>query len=161
MDGIPCLAPEALAEDSPLRRLFVVASVAHAGPRQRLRERLFAQALIASERRIRARSVADIDDDPASPDGTWAIWDGNGDSDLIVNFPTPTGNPTTGAGLQAFRVRIRRDGGTGTNSVAWAMDLYENGLLVTANLTTGTTTSNAAGGTRTSKSRASAMRWKT
>lgn len=45
VDGIPYLAPEALAEGSPLRRLFVVASVAHAGPRQRLRERLFALGL--------------------------------------------------------------------------------------------------------------------
>lgn len=73
-------------------------------------------------------NIGDIDEDPDSPDGAWGTWDGNGDTICRVSFPTPTGNPTTGAGLQEFRVLIRETGGT--NSATWSLELWENGAQV-------------------------------
>ncbi len=86
--------------------------------------------------------LADIDDDPASPDGTWALWDGNGDSALTVTLPSPSGDLTVGADLQTFRVLIRRDSGSGTNSVDWSVRLIQSGAF-RATLASGTTTSDS------------------
>ena len=63
-------------------------------------------------------SVTDIDDDPDSPDGLWLT--ASGSSTARVTFPTPTGSPTVGAGLQNFRVLLRKNatgpsGGGGQN----------------------------------------------
>lgn len=52
-------------------------------------------------------SVTDIDDDPDTPDGNWLT--ASGSSTLRVTFPTPTGDPTTGAGVQNFRVLLRKN----------------------------------------------------
>ena len=71
--------------------------------------------------------VTDIDDDPDSPDASWLAWDGSGNTVCRVTFPTPSGNPTSGAGLQNFRVQIRNDAG-GTNSTDWSLELWENGV---------------------------------
>lgn len=84
--------------------------------------------------------VGDIDDDPDSPDGLWLDgWDGNGNSDCRVSFPTPTGNPTVGAGLQEFRVQLRKTSSGGFDC-DWSLELWENGVLDSV-LATGTTTS--------------------
>lgn len=85
-------------------------------------------------------NLGDIDEDPASPDGVFGTWDGNGNTSCVVDFPTPSGNLTEGAGLQTFRVQIRRDPGTGSNSVDWSLELWVNGVLSSV-LNTGTTTS--------------------
>jgi len=96
---------------------------------------------IQSSAQYSTLNLADIDEDPASPDGTFGTWDGNGNTSCVVDFPTPTPTPTTGAGLQTFRVEIRRDGGTGSNSVNWSLELWESGVIVGSALATGTTTS--------------------
>lgn len=69
-------------------------------------------------------SVTDIDDDPDNPDANWL--DATGSSTLRVTFPTPSGNPKTGAGLQEFRVLMRKSatGPSGTGSE----DVLPNGL---------------------------------
>ena len=63
--------------------------------------------------------VGDIDDDPDAPDGNWLT--ASGSSTLRNTFPTPTGEPTIGAGLQEFRVLMRKDAtgpaGGGTEDV--------------------------------------------
>ena len=72
-------------------------------------------------------NIGDIDEDPDSPDGVFGTWDGNGNTDARVSFPTPSGNPAVGADLQEFRVQIR-DGG-GVNNADWSLQLWENGVL--------------------------------
>jgi len=70
-----------------------------------------------------------IQDDPDSPDANW--WTAavnNVDTVAHVSFPTPTGSPTTGAGLQEFKIWVKKWDGTGTPTVR--IDLYENGSLV-------------------------------
>ena len=55
-----------------------------------------------------AGAVTDIDEGVDTPDGVWLIL-GNDGTDSIVrcSFPTPTGNLTTGADLQTFRLYVR------------------------------------------------------
>lgn len=76
-------------------------------------------------------TVADIDDDPDSPDGAWLTAGQNASTSVRVSFPTPTGNPTAGSGLQEFRVLLRK---TATNGGkiddTWAIWLWENGSSV-------------------------------
>jgi hypothetical protein len=65
-------------------------------------------------------SVTDIDDDPDSPDANWLT--ASGSSTCRTTFSTPTGNPNTGAGLQNFRVLLRKNatgpaGGTANESL--------------------------------------------
>ncbi len=73
--------------------------------------------------------VTAIDEDPDADGGDWLAWDGNGNTDCLVTFPTPSGNPTAGAGLQEFRALIRNDA-AGTNSTSWSLELWENGVQV-------------------------------
>lgn len=102
-------------------------------------ERLAPDALLVQT--ALSGSVTAIDDDPDSPAGDWLTYDTavNGNTDCRVSFPTPTGNPTTGAGVQNFRVQIRKNASAG-NSTTWSLQLWENGAQV-AELATGTTTS--------------------
>jgi len=85
-------------------------------------------------------NLGDIDEDPDSPDGTFGTWDGNGNTDARVSFGTPATSPTTGAGLQEFRVQIRKSS-SGGNSATWSLELWENGVIVGSALATGTVTS--------------------
>lgn len=87
-------------------------------------------------------NLGDIDDDPDADDSVYGTWDGNGNTDCLVDFPTPTGDPTVGADLQEFRVKIRRDSGSGTNTTSWSLELWENGVQVRA-LATGSDPSTA------------------
>jgi len=74
-------------------------------------------------------SYLDVDDDPDSPDGNWGVpLDNNTDTCAHVSFDTPPGNLTTGAGLQEFRIWVKKWDGTGTPAVR--IVLYENGLYV-------------------------------
>ncbi len=73
-----------------------------------------------------------VNDDPDSPDGNWLIWDTSGNSSARTTLATPTGNPTTGSGLQEFRCQIREDGGTGSNDCVYSLELWENGVIVGA-----------------------------
>ena len=50
-----------------------------------------------------------IQDDPNSPDSNWLVPIDNGAATICrVSFPTPTGNPTQGAGLQQFQIWVKR-----------------------------------------------------
>ena len=76
-------------------------------------------------------AYTDVDDDPDSPDGLWLAASGNNiNTSVLASFPTPSGNPTTGAGLQNFRALVREFdlGQTGTPKAR--IDLYENGGLL-------------------------------
>jgi len=76
-------------------------------------------------------NVAYIQDDPDAPDGNWLTAIANNTASICrTSFPTPTGNPTQGAGLQEFKCWVRKMGGTGTPT-AW-LELYEDGWLITA-----------------------------
>lgn len=103
-------------------------------------ERIAPDAVLESTNYSPAIPIGDIDEDPDSPDGAWGAWDGNGNTICRTSFPTPTGgNPTGGAGLQEFRVQIRKTS-SGGNGADWSLQLYENGVIVGAALATGTTT---------------------
>jgi len=53
-------------------------------------------------------AVAAVQDDPNSPDGTWLVPVNNSlDTICRVSFPTPTGNPTQGVGLQQFQIWVK------------------------------------------------------
>lgn len=72
----------------------------------------------------------DIDDDPDSPDGNWMIASGNNvNTSVRVAFNNPSGNPTTGAGLQEFKCHVRQfdEGQSGTPDIR--LELYEGGNL--------------------------------
>lgn len=87
-------------------------------------------------------ALTDIDDDPDSPDGLWLTASSNNANSICrVSFPTPTGNPTTGAGLQNFKwwARLTPNGTACTYNVY----LYENGTVLNggAAIATGSLTS--------------------
>lgn len=90
-----------------------------------------------------ALPLSSIQEDPSSDDGLWGTWSSPGDTSARVSFPSPTGNPTTGAGLQTFRVRLRKTAAAG-NATTWSLELFENGVSV-AVLATGTTTATDPG----------------
>lgn len=81
-------------------------------------------------------AVTDIDDDPDSPDGLWLT--ASGSSTARVTFPTPTGSPTVGAGLQNFRVLLRKNAtgpsGGGTEAVTPDAVLTSSGLDVSGGI---------------------------
>jgi len=57
---------------------------------------------------LSSATVALLDDDPDSPGGDWVTADDDKSAGvLVVGFPTPTGNPTTGAGVQEFKIYTR------------------------------------------------------
>src|SRR3990167_1182665 len=58
-------------------------------------------------------------------------------TDVRTSFPTPSGNPTVGAGLQEFRALVRKQGGTGTPTAR--IELWQAGALVRAGSNTGVT----------------------
>jgi hypothetical protein len=84
-------------------------------------------------------TVADIDDDPDAPEGAWLEQSSNNtDTSVRVSFPTPTGAPTSGSGLQEFRALVRKT--TGQSGVPTArIELWENGALVAAGSETNVT----------------------
>lgn len=54
-------------------------------------------------------AVTDIDEDPNTPDANWLVPVAtNTDTICRVSFPTPTGNPTEGAGVQQFQIWVKR-----------------------------------------------------
>lgn len=94
-------------------------------------ERLAPDAILAQTELSGA--VAAIDDDPDSPDADWLTASGNNvDTDVRVSFAAPADPPTTGAGLQEFRARVRQfdEGQSGTPTAR--LELWENGALVRA-----------------------------
>lgn len=78
-------------------------------------------------------TVANIDDDPDSPDGNWLVPTSNsGNTVCEVSFPDASGDLNTGTASQQFRIQVGAYG----NSVspdAVSVDLYE-GTTLRANL---------------------------
>lgn len=86
-------------------------------------------------------SVTDIDDDPDSPDGSWLTATSAGAATSCrVGFPTPSGVPNTGAGLQQFRLWLRKHA-SGGNNPGCQIRLQE-GTTVLSTLASITITSN-------------------
>lgn len=75
-------------------------------------------------------SVGDVQDDPDSPDAAWLTAASVADVEARVSFPVPTSDLTTGAGVQEFRVLVRKTASGGTNP-SCTFELYENGALLT------------------------------
>jgi hypothetical protein len=86
-----------------------------------------------------AHVIGDIQDDPDSPDGNFWTWDGNGNTIVRVPFPSPSGDLTTGAGLQTFKCWVKKSS-IGSNP-GYSLQLYEAGSIVGSALQTGTVTS--------------------
>ncbi len=80
-------------------------------------------------------TITDIQDDPDSPDANWADAIDEGANVVAhVSFPTPSGDPTQGAGLQEFKIWVRKvatGGGTPTVTIS----LYENGAPISSGAT--------------------------
>lgn len=73
-------------------------------------------------------ALADIDEDPGSPDANWLTTGSNTSTVCRVSFPAPSGSLTTGAGLQAFRALVRKTAQSTDPDVV--MELWEAGALV-------------------------------
>jgi len=89
-----------------------------------------------------APSIADVDDDPDSPDGNWLVWDGAGNTTVRALIADPTSNPAVGVDLQEFRVQIRKSA-SGGNDPGWSLELWElisSTYTQVSVLATGTTT---------------------
>lgn len=80
-----------------------------------------------------------IDDDPDSPGGDWrTATSNNANSNCAVSFDTPTGNPTTGAGLQTFKAYARlTPNGT---ACTWNCYVAESGTRLNGGAAIGTGT---------------------
>lgn len=76
-------------------------------------------------------SLANIQDDPDTPDANWLTANADTDSIARVSFPTPTGTLSSGSGIQNFRVRVRSSNTGSASSGTVALQLYENGVLKT------------------------------
>lgn len=77
--------------------------------------------------------LADIDEDPDSPDGNWMVATGNNvNTDVRTSFATPTGNPTVGVDLQEFKAYVRQYDENQTGTPDCRLELWENGVLVRA-----------------------------
>jgi len=90
-------------------------------------------------------AVSDIQDDPDNlPDANWLTAVDHGlDTVCRVSFPTPTGNPTTGAGSQNFKIWVKRSTALSTPTVY--MDLYESGGFIANTSLTATSVTSDSG----------------
>ncbi len=71
---------------------------------------------------------ADVDEGVDSPGGDWlTLGDDGSDCILRASFPTPTGDPNTGAGLQKFRVYVRVGTEAGGNTPTLDLAIRETG----------------------------------
>lgn len=77
---------------------------------------------------LTATDLGKIDDDPDSPDANW-IDPPDNNTNVFVRFsmPTPTGNPTPGAGLQQIRIWVKKDPTAGTGTPTATIQIYETG----------------------------------
>jgi len=75
-------------------------------------------------------AIADLDEGVDNFDGAYATTQGaNGNTLLVLGFPTPTGVLTTGAGLQTFRARVRKNSANGATTTV-RIEVYENGTTI-------------------------------
>lgn len=77
--------------------------------------------------------LADIDEDPDSPDINWMVATGNNTNVSVrASFGTPTGNPTVGADLQEFKAYVRQYDENQGGTPDCRLELWEDGNLVRA-----------------------------
>jgi hypothetical protein len=81
---------------------------------------------VVSSSNLTGATVANLQDDPDSPDANWATAMAVNNTTLRVGFPTPSGPPQTGAGLQEFRVQLRKNA-TGGTAPTYDLELWETG----------------------------------
>lgn len=92
-------------------------------------ETLAPDAVLASSN-LTGATLANIDEDPASNDGSWATATSNNiTTTLRVSFPTPS---AALSGDQTFRALVRKTGTSGTGTPTATLSLYENGSLISA-----------------------------
>ena len=85
-------------------------------------------------------SIENLDEGVDNFDGVYATTQGsNANTLLVLSFPTPTGTLNTGASLQTFRVRVRKNATGGSNPTV-RLEVREGGTL-RANSTNTTVTS--------------------
>lgn len=83
-------------------------------------------------------AYTDIDDDPDSIDANLLTISLNTSGTVRVQFPTPTGAPTTGAGVQSFRIALSKTTtNNGRSDDTYTIDLYENGVQRQASIASG------------------------
>lgn len=88
---------------------------------------------VISSSGVTGATVANLQDDPDTPDGNWAVATGNNtDTEVYVSFGTPTGNPNVGADLQEFRAYVRQFDTGQTGNPNARLELWENGTIVRA-----------------------------
>jgi hypothetical protein len=85
-----------------------------------------------------ASDFTDHDEDPDVSSVTIAATGNNVNTQYGVDFPTPTGNPTVGAGLQEFRAGVEEFDSGQTGIPDARIELWENGVLVRAGTDTPT-----------------------
>ena len=74
--------------------------------------------------------AGDVDEGVDNFDGVYVTTSSsNANTLLVLTFPTPSGDLTTGAGLQTFRARVRKNAGGGVNPSV-RLEVYENGSPV-------------------------------
>lgn len=85
-------------------------------------------------------NIADLDEGVSNFDDVYATNDaGNANTLLVLSFPTPSGTLNTGADLQTFRARVRKNA-TGGNNPTVRIEVREGGTI-RANSTNTTVTS--------------------
>ena len=102
-------------------------------------ERLPLDTVIGSTN-VTGATVANLDDDPDSPDANFAVANSNAVStEVHVGFATPSGTLVDGADLQEFRIEVRQfdEGQTGVPTAR--IELWEGGTLVRAGSNTDVT----------------------
>jgi hypothetical protein len=73
--------------------------------------------------------IADLDEGVDNFDGVYATTNaGNGNTLLVLSFPSPSGDLTLGAGLQTFRARVRKNA-TGGNNPTVRIEVREGGTI--------------------------------
>ncbi len=77
---------------------------------------------------LSAEGYTQVDEPVSSPEGNWlTLGDDGNDCILRASFPTPTGPPNTGAGLQKFRVYVRVGTEAGGNTPTLDLAVRETG----------------------------------
>lgn len=78
-------------------------------------------------------SIADIQDDPDSPDSNWLVVTSvTHDSSVRVSFPTPSGRLQGGAALQTFKVYVAQSIPSNSGIPACYIALWYDGVLIRA-----------------------------
>lgn len=102
--------------------------------------------VVVSSTQLNDATVAQLDNDPDTGDGLWAVATGNNiDTDALVGFPTPSGALNNGADLQEFKARVRPFSASQTGDPKARLELWEAGVLVRGSSADDVTLDNAGG----------------